>query len=73
MIVLPSPTGITVVTVPALFVLVGMLMLAKLISVFLIVEVLVLFVWLLTISRTVSSVKVAVIDSCDHDIPAMAV
>ena len=43
-IVLPSPTGITVVTVPALFVLVGMLMFAKLISVFLIVEVLVLFV-----------------------------
>ena len=69
MIVLPSPTEITVVTVPALFVLVGVLMLAKLISVFLIVEVLVLFVWLLTISKAVSSVKVAVIVSCDHVIP----
>ena len=56
MIVLPSPTGITVVTVPALSVLVGMLTLAKLISVFLIVEVLVLFVWLLTMKNMVSSV-----------------
>ena len=55
-IVLPSPTESIVVTVPALFVLVGMLMLAKLISVFLIVEVLVLFVWLLMISNMVSSV-----------------
>ena len=45
-IVLPLNNEITVVTVPALFVLVGILILAKFISVFLIVEVLVLFIWL---------------------------
>lgn len=44
------------VNVPALFVLVGVVILAKLACVFLMVEVLVLFVWLLTISNFVSTV-----------------
>lgn len=56
MAVLPSANLIDVVTVPALFVLVGGVISAKFISVFLIVEVLVLFVWLLTIRNTVSAV-----------------
>ena len=49
----PSRKANDAVTVPALFVLVGVLIL---VSVFLMMEVLVLFVWLLTISNTVSTV-----------------
>ena len=55
-LVYPGSNINDVVTVPALFVLVGVMRSAKFISVFLIVEVLVLFVWLLTISNTVSAV-----------------
>ena len=42
-------------------------MLLKLISVFLMVDVLVLFVLLLTIYNSVSAVKVAVMFICDHE------
>ena len=52
----PSVSEKDAVTVPALLVEVGVLILAKLISVFLMVEVLVLFVLLLTIYNRVSAV-----------------
>ena len=54
--IFPSVSEKDAVTVPALLVEVGVLILAKLISVFLMVEVLVLFVLLLTIYNRVSAV-----------------